>query len=264
MDEEIEGTNEEETAELPESTPEEQSKDKDNPANHAFAEVTRENRKLKAKQDAWNQKVAGWAKQAGLEDIQDIDGYLSAVERQRQQQHQQQLATQYQNNHDPALLAQMAANQIKQDPEYASSVAASKQMVQYIAEQQVMSSIQSEIAELNETFGTSVKNINEVNELPNGGKIVQLLMNNQNMTLSDAYLLANKTDVLKNATAKQKQQLVNQAHGFDHIGKNATGGDVDNIQVTDTDIQDWKKWFPDKSRDQCIKEIRQAKKNGDL
>ena len=264
MDEEIEGTNEEETAELPESTPEEQSKDKDNPANHAFAEKNHELKQLRAWKEERDQKFAELARQAGFSDIKDADGYLTAIEHQRQQQHQQQLATQYQNNHDPALLAQMAANQIKQDPEYASSVAASKQMVQYIAEQQVMSSIQSEIAELNETFGTSVKNINEVNELPNGGKIVQLLMNNQNMTLSDAYLLANKADVLKNATAKQKQQLVNQAHGFDHIGKNATGGDVDNIQVTDTDIQDWKKWFPDKSRDQCIKEIRQAKKNGDL
>jgi hypothetical protein len=263
MDEEFEGTNEEEVAELPETTPEEQSKDKDNPMNHAFASITRENKQLKAKQDAWNQKVATWAQQAGFEDIRDIDGYLAAVERQRQEAEQAQLAQQYQTTQDPAILAKISANQVMQNPELSKRFNQMDNIVDYVVSQQANQMAQQQIADLNTRFGTNIKDINEVKNLPNGNKIVDYVAK-KGLSLAEAYVLANQDDVMKNATAAEKQRMVNQARGYDHVNADARGGNVDSIQVTEADIREWKGWFPDKTTDQCIKEIRAAKKNGDM
>ena len=261
MDEELEGTNEEEVAELPESTPEEQSKDKDNPANHAFAEMNRELKQYRIREAERNRKVADWAKQSGFSDINDIDGYLNAIERQRQETEQANLAQQYQTSQDPKILAQMAANQMRQDPETMRRDSLMNNVVNYVVSQQASQRASQEITELNTEFGTNIRDINEVRDLPNGNKIIDYVAN-KGLSLAEAYALANRTDVIKNATAAEKQRMVNQARGYDHVNENARGGNVDSIQVTDADIQRYSQFFGDKPREQIVKEIRQHKKDG--
>jgi hypothetical protein len=229
-----------------ETTPEEQSINKDNPANHAFAEMRRKNKEYEAKLKAYEIKQAETdhyyaylAAKKGRADIKTADEYFKAVKA-------EELAAQYQETQDPVKLAQLIKEMIM--PE-----------LKPVQQQETFNSeavLNKEVEEFNKEFKGTLKSFDDIPTLPNSEKIIEKMVNN-GLSLNEAYRLANPDKII----AATKQAAINQAKGLTHVKANNNGGNVDTVQVTAGEISEWKRWFPGKTDDQCRKEIAANKKH---
>lgn len=228
------------------ATPEDQSNDKDNPANHAFAEMRRNNAQLKRENEAMKQRqvesdkyYANLAKSKGRNDINTADDYFKAVR-------QEELATAYTETNDPLKLVELFKESVFSDP----------RLSQPKQEPIIDNGLDKEVEEFNKEFKGTLKSIDDILTLPNSSEVISYMQNN-GLPLNKAYALANP-DKIKAAT---KQAAINQVRGNAHITANNNGGNVDSIQVTATDIEQWKRRHgSSKTDEQCRKELIAVKK----
>jgi hypothetical protein len=223
--------------------PDEQSTNKDNPANHAFAEMRRKIKEQETQLKTLTQKqtdtdtyYANLARQKGRTDINTADEYFKAIRAEN-------LAAEYQETQDPlklaALIKEMIMPELKQPQQ----------------ENVIDNGLDKEIEDFNKEYKGSLKSIADITTLPNYAEIVGYMQDN-NLPLSKAYALANP-DKIK---AANKQAAINQVRGNTHIQANNNGGSVDTTIVTAGEVANWKRWFPGKTDEQCRKEISANKK----
>jgi hypothetical protein len=223
--------------------PGQQSIDKDNPANHAFAEMRRKLKEQELQLKTMSQKqketddyYANLAKSKGRNDIKTADEYFKAVR-------QEELSADYQATNDPIKLASLIKEMIM--PE--------------IQKQEISTDIDSmfnsELEEYNKEFKGTLKSLDDILTLPNNEKIIGYMQNNS-LSLTEAYKLANPEKV----AAANKQAIINQVKGHNHVKANSNGGTVEKINVTAAEVAQWKQWFPEKPDEQCRKEIAANKK----
>jgi hypothetical protein len=229
------------------ATPEEQSKDKDNPANHAFAEMRRQKKELETqlkaiqeKQKQTDEYYASLAKAKGRNDISTADDYFKALRA-------EELAEQYQKTQDPLVLAQLLKENILNDPRMSKTQAPQQTSAELF--------LSKEVEDFNREFKQNLKDYGEIPSLPNSNKIIDYMENNS-LSLIDAYKLANPDKIL----AASKQAAINEAKGLTHVKPNSNNGSVSEVQVTAAEIANWKRWFPGRSDEQCRKEIAASKK----
>lgn len=246
--------------EINDETPIEQSKDKTHPANSAFARYRRENKELKEKYqmtqkqiEEMNNAFKELAKQNGVDGIEDVQGYLKAVKRQTLQQ-------KYKQSQDPIVLAELVADMVKQDTD-------PQKQQEEIVNNAVEEQLQKELKEFNEEFGKNLENIDDVISLPNSDKIIDY-MEKRNLSITDAYFLANRADIQKEQSEKAKQEAINQARGFSHVKPNSQGGEVNANAITQEEIKSnlpmWRAMFPNASQQEIVKMMQKAKDDGDL
>jgi hypothetical protein len=225
--------------------PEQQSKDKDNPANHAFAEMRRKNKELEMKLQQNEQKqkqvdeyYAGLAKAKGRNDITTAEAYFKAVRA-------EELSAQYQETNDPLKLVELLKESVFSDPRFA-------QPAQTFDTDSVLN---KEVEDFNKEFKQNLNSYEDIPTLPNSDKVIQY-MYDKDLSLKEAYTLANPDKI----QAAARQAAINQAKGLTHIKANSNAGNVDSTVVTKADVDQWKQWFPNKTDEQCRKEIAANKK----
>jgi hypothetical protein len=221
------------------ATPEDQSANKDNPANHAFAEMRRENRRLQEQirqQSAIDKTYADLAKKLGFENVTNAREFADAV-------NQQDTLAKYTETNDPKYLVEAIAEKI------------APKFTQIQQTPVVDNGLDKEVEDFNKEYKQSLKSIDDILTLPNSNEIIQYMQRNQ-LPLSKAYALANP-DKIK---AASKQAAINQVRSNSHVTVNNNGGKVDSVPVTAAEISNWKRWFPGKTDDQCRKEILANKK----
>lgn len=231
-----------------ETTPKEQSENKDNPANKAFAELRRKNKEFETKLGSYTQadkEVTELAKSLGYEGVTDVNSFLRAVK-------QEELATKYKETQDPTILAEMMKESMFSDPRFSQSQTKTEPA-------NVDDALNSEIEEFNKSFDGKLTSFDDILNLPNSAKILDY-MDKSNLPLIDAYKLANPEEYADRVAKASKQQAINQARGLSHVKSNATAGEIDPVTVTAGEISQWKSWFPNKTEEQCRKEIANNKK----
>lgn len=219
--------------------PEEQSVNKDNPANHAFAEMRRENKRLQEQlkqQTEIDKQYATLAKEYGYEGVTNAKEFADAV------RHKENL-DKYAETNDPKFLVDAITNSL------------APKLAQMQQAPVVDNGLDREIEEFNKEFKGTLKSIDDILTLPNFEEVVGYMQNN-GLPLNKAYALANP-DKIK---AASKQAAINQVRGNAHIQNNGNGGSVDTTIVTAGEVANWKRWFPGKTDDQCRKEISANKK----
>lgn len=219
--------------------PDDQSNNKDNPANHAFAEMRR---KLKEQENTISQQreidktYVDLAKKLGYEGVTNAKEFADAVN------HQENL-NKYAETNDPKYLVD----------------AITSSLIPKLAQVQqtpiVDNGLDKELEDFNKEFKGSLKSVEDILTLPNYEEVVGYMQNN-GLPLNKAYALANP-DKIK---AANKQAAINQVRGNSHIVANNNGGNVDTTTVTAGEMQNWKRFFPGKTDEQCRKEIVANKK----
>lgn len=222
--------------------PEEQSINKDNPANHAFAEMRRKikelettNKTLIQQKKEKDEYYANLAKQAGRTDITTEEQYHKAAKLEK-------LAADYKETGDPLLLVELIkeSGAIPQQPKQETI--------------DIDSILNKEVDEFNKEFKHNLNSFEEIPTLPNSDKIIGY-MQDKDLSLKEAYMLANPDKV----RAAEKQAAINQAKGLTHVVANSNSGKVEKITVTAAEVAEWKRWFPGKTDEQCRKEIADKK-----
>lgn len=231
---------------LDDDTQNQQSIDKDNPANHAFAEMRRKMKEqetaiqnMTKKQKEIDDYYANLAKSKGREDIKTADDYFKAVRA-------EELSAQYQETQDPLALVALIKESIMADL---------KPQITQESTNDIDTLLNKEVEDFNKEFKGTLKSIDDITTLPNSDKIIDYMQNN-NLPLVEAYKLANPDKI----AAANKQAAINQLKGHDHINANSNAGNIDQNIVTASEIADWKRFFPEKTDEQCRKEIVSNKK----
>jgi soluble cytochrome b562 len=225
--------------------PVEQSKDKENPANHAFAEMRRRTRELenelnqtKQRQKEVDDYYASLARDTGRNDISTAEDYFKAVRA-------DELVNKYKEEQDPMALVELLKQSIM--PELKASI---PQPVQPTYD------FEPELKAFNEEFNQNLADIDDILKLENSDKVLQY-MNKNNLGLAEAYKLANP----KKIVAATKQAAINQLKGHNHVKGNSAAGKIDEISVSTAEINTWKaRHGRNKTDEQCRKEITEIKK----
>lgn len=228
----------------PIATPQQQSQDKDNPANHAFAEMRRKNKEYESKLNTYSQadnEIKELAARLGYEGVNGVNDFVKAVK-------QNDLATKYQETQDPTILAEMMKESILSDPRFSQSKPVP-----------VEDGLEKEIEDFNTSFGEKLTSFDDVLNLKNSSKVLDY-MDRNNLSLAEAYKLANPDEYAEKLSKAARQQAINQARGTSHVNANSTSGELDTVNVSASEISQWKNWFPNKTDEQCRKEIANTKK----
>jgi hypothetical protein len=222
-----------------ETTPQDQSNNKENPANHAFAEMRR---KIKEQENQLRQQneidktYVNLAKKLGYENVTNAKEFADAVN------HQENL-NKYAETNDPKYLVDAITEKL------------APKITQIQQSPIVDNGLDKELEDFNKEFKGTLKSIEDILTLPNYEEVVNYMQNN-NLPLSKAYALANP-DKIK---AASKQAAINQVRGNSHITANNNGGTVETTTVSAAELQNWKRFFPGKTEEQCRKEIVANKK----
>jgi len=197
-----------------------QSKDKNHPANHVFAEQRRKNKELEeklkefeSKQVAIDKHYEELALKAGRNDIKTEEDYRRALA-------QEDMINRYKETQDPLALVELMKTALM--PEIKSMVDKPLAPQEY--------DFMPEITDFNTEFGKTLKSIDEVMDLPNSEKIISY-MDKNGLKLSEAYRLANG-DSIKTAA---RQEAINKAKGHSHVKDTKqsadTSGHVDKAEL---------------------------------
>lgn len=219
--------------------PVDQSVNKDNPANHAFAEMRRENKRLQdqlKQQTEIDKQYAALAKEYGYEGVTNAKEFADAV------RHKENL-DKYAETNDPKYLVDAITNSLV------------PKLAQVQQAPIVDNGLDKELEDFNKEFKGSLKSVEDILTLPNFEDVVGYMQNN-GLPLNKAYALANP-DKIK---AASKQAAINQVRSNSHITANNNGGNIDTVAVTAAEMQNWKRFFPGKTDEQCRKEIVANKK----
>ncbi len=225
------------------TTPQNQSVDKDNPANHAFAEMRRKNKELESqlnKQREVDKTYVDLAKEYGFTNVTNAKEFAEAVK------HRDTL-NKYTETQDPMYLVDVIADKVT------SRVSQVQQAPQ---ETYVDNGLDREIENFNKEYKGNLKTIDDIATLPNYEKIGKYMVVG-GLELKEAYALANP-DKIK---AASKQAAINQVRGNSHIVANNNSGNVDLIPVSANEITQWKRRHGvDRTDEQCRKELIEVKK----
>ena len=227
-----------------ETADKEQSKE-----NFAFANMRIKNKDLqrqledaKAAREADDAYFADMAKKAGFDDVTNLAEYRAKLE---EQERNKTLKT---KGIDPDIVATIAA------------AVQPQQQRQPMPARDIMNDIQ----EINAKYGTDYKSLEEFSKEPFINQILDMMDNNKNLLLGDAFYAVNASAIQNKQKAAATQQAANQAKGYSHIQQSTGGGDIDNITVTQDEIKTWRKAgftkdeYPDPELIKMIKKQKEA------
>lgn len=231
------------------ASPEEQSKDKDNPANHKFKELRTEKARLLKQQKETDLIYADLAKKQGFDGVTNAKEYAEAVK-------QKELADKYEQTNDTKDLIEMVKAEVEKD---VTSKYGLEQTVKDIANHEIERDFEKDIKDLNKEYGLDVKDFDDLINLPNAGKFIDLL-DVPTISFNQAYYLANQETVDKQRGERAKQQAINEAKGLSHVDDKNKGGVIDNITVTQEDINEFRVFYPKESDKQLRDRVKRSKR----
>ena len=246
--------------EIDENTSLEQSKDKNHPANKAFAKVQHELKssndelKLLRKQLAEKDGIfENLAKEKGFDNIKTAEGYAAELKKGT-------LMAKYEETKDPKYLLEIQKSEIM--AEFKSLLSQNSLSPEDTAKAKYEEAEANDISEFNEEFGTKLVSLDDVNTLPNASKIIEKLK--IGYTLSDAHSSVNRKIIVEEQVKAAKQSIINKSKGFDHVKQNATKNTNKSDTVTDSEIESnyatYEFFNPNMTKKQIINEIAKGKK----
>jgi len=241
-----------------------QSKDKNHPVNQAFSRLRHEKKEfekvateLKSAQELLDNEFKALALKNGYKDITNAAEYLRAVR-------QQEGVKSFNQTNDPNdlidVIKQNVLDEVKPFLTNANSA------IKETSQAKVEVELQQQVDGLNEKYGTNLKKYDDIVNLPNADKVIDYL--EKDLSLDDAYYLANKDTIVETKVNSAKQKAINVAKGYDHVKQDGKSNAVKKVQLTQSEIDNnlstWRQWFPKESDSKLKEMILSAKKNGEL
>ena len=236
---EVEGNETPETTEQPEAEPEDR--------NAAFARVRREaeakaNRKMSALDAEVAERFKGLSNPITGQPITSAREYFDALDAQEKLATQKKLAD---NGIDPELIDKAVNN--------SPAVKAATLVLQQERLKGVQTYLEEQVAEVGK-IDPDIKTAQDIEKSERYPEIYRYI-NENHLSIVDAYKLTYADKLNERKTAAVKQQAINNAKSQQHL--TATEGNVkgsDLREVPSSVIEQWRIWFPDKS-DAQIREL---------
>lgn len=236
---EVEGNETPENTEQPEAEPEDR--------NAAFARVRREaeakaNRKMSALDAEVAERFKGLSNPITGQPITSAREYFDALDAQEKLATQKKLAD---NGIDPELIDKAVNN--------SPAVKAATLVLQQERLKGVQTYLEEQVAEVGK-IDPDIKTAQDIEKSERYPEIYRYI-NENHLSIVDAYKLTYADKLNERKTAAVKQQAINNAKSQQHL--TATEGNVkgsDLREVPSSVIEQWRIWFPDKS-DAQIREL---------
>ena len=236
---EVEGNETPENTEQPEAEPEDR--------NAAFARVRREaeakaNRKMSALDAEVAERFKGLSNPITGQPITSAREYFDALDAQEKLATQKKLAD---NGIDPELIDKAVNN--------SPAVKAATLVLQQERLKGVQTYLEEQVAEIGK-IDPDIKTAQDIEKSERYPEIYRYI-NENHLSIVDAYKLTYADKLNERKTAAVKQQAINNAKSQQHL--TATEGNVkgsDLREVPSSVIEQWRIWFPDKS-DAQIREL---------
>ena len=235
----------------------------------AFATMRREKEAAEAKNVEFETKSsqrAEWFKTHYGEDfgIDSVDGYISKMDAQKAQEKFVGLSEKANEGED---IAKDLEDLLKEHPAYKDvlqELQGYRDVNAQVAQKQNQS---TELGDFNKEFGFEIESYDGISDLPNA-KAILTLMTDSKLKLSDAYMLANKDDIIKSGAEKVKQDTLNRLAGKGHITPTANPSGVGTLNgpIDPEVLEEYRAIHTDKKGraypDKFYKELHALSSNG--
>jgi len=155
---------------------------------------------------------------------------------------------------DPSVFEEMVNRQVENNP-----VVQQAQMVMQAAQQSQVENLLAEDMKAISKLNPSLKSIEDVRDLPDFGEMVSLVQNN-GITLADAYKLRHFDDIMSGKLASGKQAALNTLNGTSHLNQTDSIATVESgeAEIPVDELAQWQRAFPDASAAELRKKYNKA------
>lgn len=171
------------------------------------------------------------------EPIRTQRDYFAALDAQEKLKRDEELSS---KGIDPKMFEDMVNRQVNNNP----YVQQAQQIIQQAQQSQIESLVADGVKAISQ-LNPSIRNIDDLVASPNYAQIVGLVRNN-NMSLVDAYKLANFDTLMAGKVAGAKQAALNNINGTSHLTQTDGASVPDNgeVEIPTSELEQWKKAFP--------------------
>lgn len=224
---------------------------------HKFAEMRVANKELKAQLEAVqaelksrDDKISKVDKYIndlhGDKGITNIDSYLSHMSDYERKQLQEKAI-----QGDSEAMQTLLNEQLMNNP----MMEKINQVSEYLEQQALDNNIRSELDEFNTEYDQKLTSYKDIANLDNSDDIYNFM--EKGLTVSQAYIIANKDSIINKAAKETKQETINNIAGRSHMSANGAGtGNADKVvQISDMPPETYnmyKRLFKGKKSDKQI------------
>ena len=167
--------------------------------------------------------------------IRNQKDYFAALDAQEKLQRDEELTS---KGIDPKIFEDMVNRQVNNNP----VVQQAQEVINQAHRAQLANAVAEGIREIS-TLDPSIKSIDDVFNLPNAQQIIDYT---KNMSLVDAYKLANFDNLMKGKVAGAKQAALNNINGTAHLNQTDNIAPADNgeVEIPQSELAQWKRAFP--------------------
>ena len=218
--------------------------------NHAFAEMRvknkqleQETQQLKEKLDRMNGIIGN---QFGNQGISDVDGYLNHYTEYEKKELERKA-----RYGDSDAIQKLAAETLVNDPRFKQMEQVSNAMLDMIAKQKET----DEISQFNNAHNQQLSSYQDIVKLPNANQILDLMQEN-NLSLTQAYTLANNNTLLNQQAQQVRQEITNTNAGYGHVRPQQPAGQQSFKTVPQDIVAEYRKLFPGITHEEIMKHYK--------
>lgn len=176
--------------------------------------------------------------------IRSRKDYFEALDAQERLKMEQQIANGNVNAND---LNAYIEKQINNSP----AILQAQQIIEQQRQTQIANNVNECVKEI-QRIDPSVKSIDDILNADNAQQIINYVRTN-NVSLTEAYKMANFERLMSHQTASAKQATINNLKGTQHLNSTTgiSGGD-DGVDIPQSELGQWRRAYPDLS----LKELR--------
>lgn len=139
---------------------------------------------------------------------------------------------------DPKVFEDMVNRQVNNNP----IVQQAQEVINQARQSQLENALAEGIREIS-VLDPNIKGIDDILNLPNAQQIIDYT---KNMSLVDAYKLANFDNLMKGKVAGAKQAALNNINGTSHLNQtdNLSTADNGEVEIPQSELAQWKRAFP--------------------
>lgn len=155
---------------------------------------------------------------------------------------------------DPSIFEDMVNRQVENNP-----IVQQAQIVMQAAQQNQVENLIAEDMKAISRLNPTLKSIEDVRSLPDFGEMVSLVQNN-GITLADAYKLRHFDDIMSGKLASGKQAALNTLNGTSHLNQTDSIATVESgeVEIPGNELSQWQKAFPHASMAELRKKYNQS------
>ena len=184
--------------------------------------------------------------QFGNQGIEDVDTYLNHYTEYEKKELERKA-----RYGDTEAIQKLATESIANDPRFKQMEQVSNAMLDMLARQKE----NDEVSQFNSAYGQQIASYDDIPKLPNASQIVNLMQTN-NLSLTQAYTLANSNQLMNQQAQQVRQEINNTNAGYGHVRPQQPAGQQDFKSVPQDIVAEYKKLFPGISHDEIMKHYK--------